>query len=79
MRLISPVALRQYMGFRGLTVRTLAAKVGVSHGTIGWLTSGQRNTTKPETAKRIAKALDCPVDALFVPIVVHGSRTGAAA
>lgn len=79
MRLISSSALRQYMSFRGYSVRSLAAKVGVSHGTIGWLTSGQRSTTKPETAKRIAKALDCPVESLFVPVVVHGSRTGVAA
>ena len=78
-RLISAAALRQYMAFRGYSVRSLAAKVGVSHGTIGWLTSGQRSTTKPATAKAIAKALDCPVDALFVPIVVHGTRTVVAA
>lgn len=80
-RLISAQALRQYMGFRGHSVRSLASKVGVSHGTIGWLTSGQRTTTKPDTARKIAKALDCPVDALFVPVVVHGARTtkGAAA
>ena len=74
MRLISAQALRQYMEFRGHSVRSLAAKVGVAHGTIGWLTSGQRTTTKVSTAKKIAKALDCPVDALFAP-VVHGSRT----
>ncbi len=74
-RLISAQALKQYMDFRGHSVRSLAAKVGVSHGTIGWLTSGQRTTTKPETAKRIAKALDCPVQSLFVPVVVRGSRT----
>ena len=74
MRLISAQALKQYMDFRGHSVRSLAAKVGVSHGTIGWLTSGQRTTTKPETAKRIAKALDCPVQSLFVPVVVRGSR-----
>jgi len=78
-RLISAQALRQYMGFRGFSVRSLATKVGVSHGTIGWLTSGQRTTTKPETAKRIAKALDCPVESLFVPIVVRGSRSKVAA
>jgi len=78
-RLISAQALRQYMGFRGHSVRSLATKVGVSHGTIGWLTSGQRNTTKPDTARAIAKALDCPVDALFVPIVVRGTRTGSRA
>lgn len=75
MRLISAQALRQYMEFRGYSVRSLAAKVGVAHGTIGWLTSGQRSTTKVATAKKIAKALDCPVDALFVPELVHGSRT----
>jgi transcriptional regulator with XRE-family HTH domain len=74
-RLISAQALRQYMEFRNHSVRSLAAKVGVSHGTIGWLTSGQRTTTKPETAKRIARALDCPVESLFVPIVVRGSRS----
>ncbi len=78
-RLISAQALRLYMEFRGHTVRSLAAKVGVSHGAIGWLTSGQRTSTKVGTAKRIAKALDCPVESLFVPIVVRGSRTGSAA
>lgn len=75
MRLISAQALRQYMEFRGFSVRSLAAKVGVSHGTIGWLTSGKRSTTKHETARKVAKALDCPVESLFVPVVVHGSRS----
>ena len=28
-----------------------------------------------DSEKKIAKALDCPVDALFVPELVHGSRT----
>lgn len=74
MKLKSAQALRQYMEFRGHTVRGLAAKIGVSHGTVGWLTSGKRSTTKVSTAKAIAKALDCPVDFLFEP-VVHGSRT----
>lgn len=78
MRLISAQALRQYMQFRGYSVRTLAMKVGVSHGTIGWLTSGQRNTTKIQTAQKIAKALDCPTESLFVPVVVHGPRSIAA-
>lgn len=76
-RLISAQALRQYMTFRGYSVRSLAKRVGVSHGSIGWLTSGQRTTTKPETAKAIAKALDCPVESLFVPVVVNVSRTAA--
>ena len=78
-RLISAASLRQYMSFRGYSVRKLATTLGVSHGTIGWLTSGKRLVTKPETAKAIAKALDCPVEALFVPEVVRGSRTVASA
>ena len=76
LRLISAQALRQYMQYRGLSIRALAAKVGVSHGAIGWLTSGRRTTTRVQTARRIAKALDCPTDALFVPVMVH-ARTAA--
>lgn len=79
MHLISAQALRQYMEFRGHSVRSLARKVGVSHGAIGWLTSGKRSTTKVQTAKAIARALDCPVESLFVPVMVHGSRTKVAA
>lgn len=59
MRRISAQALRQYMAFREHSVRSLAAKVGVPHGTIGRLTCSAP-PAKPETAKRIAKALDCP-------------------
>ena len=79
MRLISAPMLRQCMEYRGLTVRALADRVGVAHGTIGWLTSGKRSATKPATAKAIAEALDYPVDFLFSPTVVHGTRTKKAA
>lgn len=65
--LMSHEALKGYMGFRGYSVRSLAAKVGVSHASIGHLTSGSRKTCNPEVARKIAKALDCPVEALFVP------------
>lgn len=74
MRLISPEALRQYMQFRHYTVRGLAAKVGCSHSTIGFLIKGTRKNTRPEIAYKIAEALDCPVDALFVAKVSHFSR-----
>ena len=83
MRLISHEALRQYMKYRGYTVRGLAAKVGCSHSTIGFLLTGDVKTVRPEWATRIAKALDCPVDALFAAKVSTVSRevrrTGTAA
>ncbi|AFV89396.1 HTH_XRE domain-containing protein [Acidipropionibacterium acidipropionici ATCC 4875] len=78
MRLISPEALRQYMSFRHYSVRGLAARVGCSHSTIGFLIKGTRKNTKPEIACKIAEALDCPVDALFVAKVSHVSREVAA-
>lgn len=66
-KLISAQALRSYMEFRDLTIRALAERVGCSHSTIGFLVAGSRETCKPATAKAIAKALNCPVEALFVP------------
>jgi len=77
-RLVSPDALRQYMQFRHYTVRGLATKVGCSHSTIGFLVKGTRKNTRPEIACKIAEALDCPVDALFVAKVSHVSREIAA-
>lgn len=73
MRLISSDALAQYMAFRGFTVRSLAERVGCSHSTIGHLRRGSRSTCKPQLARSIAKALDCPVQSLFAPKVSHVS------
>lgn len=73
-RLISADALRQYMRFRGYTIRELADRAGVSRSTIGHLVSGTRSTCNPDTARLIAKALDCPVDALFVAKVSRVQR-----
>lgn len=77
-RLISPQALAQYMQYRGFTARSLAQRVGCSHSTIGFLMKGTRRNTSPTTAKAIAKALDCPVESLFVVKVSHVSREVAA-
>lgn len=79
MRLISPDALRQYMKFRGFTIRSLARRVGCSHSTIGFLVSGDTKTVRPEWAKAIAKALDCPVESLFVARLSTVSRDVGAA
>ena len=73
-RLVSPDALRQYMKFRGYTMRSLAARVGCSHQLIGFLCKGDVKTCRPEYAQRIAKALDCPVESLFVAKVSRVAR-----
>lgn len=57
--------LAQYMAWRRLTVRKLAALVGVSKSTIGHLRSGKRSYCDPLVANRIADVLDVPVDVLF--------------
>ena len=77
-KLISADALAQYMKHRDHTVRTLAARVGVSPATIGHLRSGKRKTCRPQTAKAIEKALDAPSGSLFVGEVSHVAREVAA-
>lgn len=73
-RLISAQVLVNYMEFRDLTVRQLAAKVGCSHSLIGFLRSGKRDTCQPATAKRIEKALNAPPGSLFIAKVSRVSR-----
>lgn len=74
-RLVSPDALRQYMKFRDYTMRSLAARVGCSHSLIGHLCTGTVKVVRPEYAKAIAKALDCPVESLFMAKVSRVART----
>ena len=64
-RLISREALRAYMEFRGETIRSLALKVGTSHGTIGHLRSGKQKFVRPVWAREIEKALNAPPGSLF--------------
>jgi len=73
-KLISAQAFADYMEFRGLTVRSLAYRVGCSRSVIGHLRSGERDTCKPTTAKAIEKALNAPPGSLFVGKVSRVSR-----
>lgn len=73
-KLISHQALAQYMDFRHMSVRGLATRAGVSRALVGHLHSGARSTVRPASAHAIARALDCPTEALFVPRVVHVAR-----
>lgn len=76
-KLISAEALAGYMRFRGETVRSLAAKVGCSHQSIGHLRSGKRDTCKPETARLIERHLNAPPGSLFIAKVSRVQRETA--
>lgn len=80
MKLISRQAFEQYMEHRGLTVRALADKAGISPALVGHLRSGKRSTCRPKNAAAIEKALNAPPGSLFVAqmsYVVHGSGRAA--
>lgn len=64
-KLISRDALRTYMEFRGETIRSLALKVGTSHGTIGHLRSGKQQYVRATWARAIEKTLNAPPGSLF--------------
>lgn len=49
------------------SMRSLAALVDTTHGTIYFLVSGKQKSLDEELAKRIAVALGCPVKDLFMP------------
>ncbi len=69
MKLQSPETLRALMNQRGFSYDRLARYAGVSKSFISHLTAGRKTTCKPETAQRIAEALDIPLEILFVPSV----------
>jgi len=51
------------------SVRSLAAELGVSHGTIGHLLTGVQQGVSEELASALAEQLGAPFDELFVPAV----------
>ncbi len=75
-RLISSTVLADYMKFRNLSVRDLAAAMNKpsARSTIGHLLSGKRATCAPDTARRIEKALNAPPGSLFVAKVSSVQR-----
>lgn len=81
-RLISRQAFADYLRYRGVSVRQLADLIGnpSARSTIGHLLSGERETCKPATARKIEKALNAPPGSLFVAKVSTVQReTGRAA
>lgn len=67
MKLISKEAFRSYVAHRGLTMKEIAFKAGVSPQLVGTLHSHNgRTSCKPENARAIEKALDAPRGSLFL-------------
>ncbi|HEY9248906.1 MAG TPA: helix-turn-helix transcriptional regulator [Rariglobus sp.] len=64
-QLISPEALASYMKFRDESTRSLGEKVGCSHGTIHNMVRGNTTNVPEVRAKKIARVLNVPVEALF--------------
>lgn len=73
-RLISGAALAQYMAFREETNRSLAEKVGCSHGTIHNIKTGKVRTVPMKRAKAIARILNAPFESLFLAELSNVTR-----
>lgn len=71
-KLVSADLLRTLMQRTGtgaaVSVRALAAKVGVPHGTIGNLLTGDQEAVAEESARRIAAVIGVDVLVLFIPM-----------
>lgn len=76
MRLKDRRVLAEFMAYKHLTVRELAARTGISRSLIGHLRSGHRNTCKAEAARLIEEKLGAPPGLLFEP---RASRVSQAA
>ena len=68
-KLISPIVLKQYLAFRDMSYRELAERSQTSKSLIGFLATGRTTRTSADRARRIAKVLDVPVEAIFLPDV----------
>lgn len=71
-RLVSPELLRMLMRRTGtgapVSVRALAAKAGLPHGTVGNLLTGEQESVAEESARRIAGVIGVDVLVLFIPM-----------
>lgn len=65
MKLRDPRMLRQYMEYKGMTIRQVAKAAGVSPSLVGHLLTGERTGSRPENARKIEEALACPPGLLF--------------
>lgn len=80
MKLTSPERLRAFVGdprkdaSKKMSGRRLARYADVHPSFIDHLLSGRSTTCKPQTAERIAEALEVPLEILFTPHVPSDAR-----
>lgn len=66
MKLRSPDTFKALMASRNVTVRELADMAHCSPAMIGFLRTGDKKGTRPELSERIAGALRCRVEDLYI-------------
>ena len=66
MKLISADILKAHMKHKDFSMDRLATYAGCSKSMIGHLCTGLKSSCTPKLAENIARALDLPVEALFV-------------
>ncbi|MCX5229729.1 hypothetical protein [Streptomyces sp. NBC_00233] len=71
-RLVSPTLLRTLMRRTGtgapVSVRTLATRARLPHGTVGNLLTGEQASVPLESARRIADVIGVDMLVLFIPM-----------
>lgn len=72
--IISTTGLAASMARKGISIRGLAALLGVSHQLIGHLRSGKRHTVTHHNAVRIEDALDVDRGTLFAPVTTRPDK-----
>lgn len=71
-------ALQLLVKYNRLSYRALAKKAGVSHGLIGDLITGRRNTCTPESATKLEDALGADPNTIFQVRALPVATTPAA-
>ena len=66
MKLISHEVLKAHMEHKDFSVQRLATYAGCSKSFIGFLRTGAKTSCTEHLAREIARALDLPIEALFV-------------
>jgi transcriptional regulator with XRE-family HTH domain len=74
MKLTSGKILRGLMDQRQVSNADVAMAAGCGRTFVSALVNGRRNSCKPDTAERIARYLQVPLEVLFVPKVPTVSR-----
>lgn len=75
MRLRSRLVLGAFVDDAGISEREVARRAGLSHSTVNHLITGRRTSCTLSTAVAIARAVHCPIGALFMAETVTEQRS----